>query len=90
MQKNAYIEWAKLNNIHLIQTNAEIVKRDNKLRNVNSLHSMLKAMIKRTHGVHSKYLNIYIQWVCWSKQISKLLFGSQISTMFEDLCKTYV
>ena len=89
-EENAYIEWAKLNNIHLIQTNAEIVKRDNKLRNVNSLHSMLKSMIKRTHGVHSKYLDKYIQWVCWSKQISKLSFSSQINIMFEDLCRTYV
>lgn len=89
-EENAYIDWANTNHIRLIQTNSQIIKHDNKLKNVNSLHSMLKSMIRRTHGVNSKYLDKYVQWVCWSKQISKLSFGSQINTMFEDLCRTYV
>jgi hypothetical protein len=28
---------------------------------------MLKSMIWRTHGVHSKHLDKYVQWVSWCK-----------------------
>jgi hypothetical protein len=48
---------------------------------------MLKAMIKRTHGVGRKYLHGYIQWTAWAKQVTKLAFNQQISAMFNDLCQ---
>jgi hypothetical protein len=60
-EENAYSEFAKQNNIKLVQINSKIIKEQNKLRHVNSLHAMLKSMIKRTRSVQSKYLDKYIQ-----------------------------
>jgi hypothetical protein len=57
----AYREFAKHNNINLVQVNSKVVKKQNKLKHVNSLHAMLKNMIRRTRGVSNKYLDKYVQ-----------------------------
>jgi hypothetical protein len=60
-EENAYSEFAKQNGIEIVQVNSKIIKEQNKLRHVNSLHSMLKSMIRRTRGVQDKYLDKYVQ-----------------------------
>lgn len=86
----AYREFAKLNNLNLFQINSKLVKEQNKLKHVNSLHSLLKQMMYRTRNVNSKHLDKYVQWVSWCKQSSKLSFAQQINAMFNDCCRTYV
>jgi hypothetical protein len=44
-EESAYREFAKTHNLNLVQINSKIVKEQNKLRHINSLHSMLKSMI---------------------------------------------
>jgi hypothetical protein len=51
---------------------------------------MLKTMIRRTRGVGRKYLHRYIQWVAWTKQVTKLSFQKQLDKMFYDCCKSYI
>jgi hypothetical protein len=68
--EKSYGEFARNHNVKIIQSKAENhkckgykhVSRGNlNMNSVNSFHSMLKAMIKRTHGVGRKYLHGYIQ-----------------------------
>jgi hypothetical protein len=68
--EKAYGEFATKEGIKIIQTkadnynrkNAKHIKRGNlNMNSVNSFHSMLKTMIRRTRGVGRKYLHRYIQ-----------------------------
>ena len=62
-----YLEFAKENNIHLIQTDTEhrIIRIEDKtygIQRVNAYHNKLKGFLRQFHGVSTKHLGNYIVW----------------------------
>lgn len=63
---NAYIRFAKNNDIQLIQLKSGKVKKGiYSIQRINSYHSKLKKFMDRFNGVATKYLNNYLIWHKW-------------------------
>lgn len=68
----------------------EHVVRDSKeLNMVNTLHSRLKAFIRRFNGVSNRRLQRYLDWFCWREQFRrsdkdhrKLLYDQEITGIY--------
>ena len=60
---NSYVNFAKSNNIELIQLKSGKSKKGSyHIQHINAYHSMLKTFIRKFKGVSTKYLNNYLIW----------------------------
>lgn len=86
-EEKAYAEFCKRNNLKEVSYNSKVVKEKHLLKNISSLHSMLKDKMRDCRGVSNKHLDKYIQWVSWMKESSKISFSQKINAMFNDCCR---
>lgn len=63
---NAYVRFAKSNDIQLIQLKSGKEKKGiYNIQKINNFHSKLKKFMGKFNGVSTKYLNNYLIWHTW-------------------------
>ena len=67
---SAYNDYAKENDLELVKLVKSHKKGIYHINNVNNYHSLLKDFLRKFKGISSKYLNEYLSWFKFIRQVN--------------------
>ena len=62
----------------------------NSLGDINQIHQQLKSLVGRSHGISTKHLQGYLDWLCYKKYLKYTYEREdQAKAVYDDLLNTY-